>query len=81
MKKTDAPSPHTYKDIDTNWRKMSSYRTTNFNYSISKSPKKSFIEQNQVAKKKIPQVGHYDDSMDKFLKLSRGSIPHYKKGR
>lgn len=81
LKKDDSPSPHTYKEVDKNWKKLATYPTSNFNYSISKSPKRSFIEESQIAKKKIPQVGHYDSGMDKFLKLSRGSIPHYKKGR
>jgi len=54
LKRNDSPSPTSYKDVDKNWNKMANYPTTNFNYSISKSPKKSFIEQNQIEKKKIP---------------------------
>jgi hypothetical protein len=83
VKKDDSPSPVTYKDVDKNWNRMSQFPTTNFNYSICKEPKKSFLDQTIKAKAKIPQVGHYkDDGMKNFDMLSRGTnIPRYKKGR
>lgn len=54
VKRNDSPSPTSYKDVDKNWKQMSNFPTTNFNYSIAKSPKKSFIDQNLAAKKKVP---------------------------
>ncbi len=54
LKRDDSPSPHTYKDVDKNWNRMSQYPTTNFNYSIKKEPKKSFLDQTVKAKSKIP---------------------------
>ena len=80
FKKDDSPSPVTYKDVDTNWKKMSTYRTSNFNYSIKKEKRSSFLDESIKQKQKVPQVGHYKaDNMDSFLKLSRGtSIPRYK---
>ena len=82
LKKNDSPSPSSYKDKDNNWKKMSNYPVTNFNYSIAKTVKKSFTDEHMQAKKKVPQVGTYNDSMDRFLKLSRGTnIPRYKRGK
>ena len=83
LKKDDSPSPTTYKDVDVNWKKMSTYRTSNFNYSIKKEKRSSFLDETLKKKSTVPQVGHYkQDNMDSFLKLSRGtSIPRYKQGR
>lgn len=44
LKKDNSPSPVTYKDVDKNWKKMSTYRNSCYNYSIRKEPKKSFID-------------------------------------
>jgi len=44
LKKNDSPSPVTYKDVDKNWSKTSNFPVTNFNYSIQKEPKKSFLD-------------------------------------
>ena len=83
VKRTDAPSPTSYKDVDKNWKKMSTYRnTSNHNYTIKKEAKSTFLDQTIKQKKTIPSVGGYQDSMERFLKLSRGtSVPHYKRGR
>ena len=83
IKRDDSPSPTSYKDVDTKWKMTSTYRnTSSHNYTIKKDKKGSFIEESLKSKKTIPQVGHYQDTMDQFLKLSRGTnIPHYKRGR
>ena len=82
-KRTDAPSPTSYKDVDKNWKKLATYRnTSNHNYTIKKEAKSSFLDQTLKLKSKVPQVGHYQDSMERFCKLSRGtSMPRYKQGR
>ena len=38
IKRDDSPSPTSYKDVDTNWKKTSTYRNTNnHNYTIMKT--------------------------------------------
>ena len=54
MKKNDSPSPVSYKDKDNSWKKMSTYRNSSFNYTISKKPKASFLDENLKKKKTIP---------------------------
>ena len=45
-KRTDAPSPASYKEKDINWKKMSTYRnTSNHNYTIKKEAKGSYLDQ------------------------------------
>jgi hypothetical protein len=44
-KRNDSPSPTTYKDIDTTWKKMSIFPEES-KYTISKTAKTSFIEVN-----------------------------------
>lgn len=45
-KRTDAPSPTSYKDVDVNWKKMSTYRnTSNHNYTIKKEAKTTFLDE------------------------------------
>ena len=81
-KKDNSPSPVSYKDADVNWRKQSHVNNANSKYTIPKVAKKSYLDEQQKTKKKIPEPGHYQDSMERFLKLSRGtSIPRYKQGR
>ena len=44
-KKDNSPSPFTYKDVDTKWKKMSTYRnTSNHVYTIKKETKTSFLD-------------------------------------
>lgn len=82
LKKDNSPSPVSYKEADVNWRKLSIHSNANSKFTIPKVAKKSYLDEQQKHKKKIPEPGHYGDSMDKFLKLSRGtSIPRYKQGR
>ena len=82
LKKDDSPSPASYKDVDRNWKRMSTHPTSNFAYSISKEKKKSFIDLEMKKKEKLPAPGKYADDMKQFAKLSRGTtIPHYKRGR
>ena len=82
-KKDNSPSPFTYKDVDTKWKKMSTYRNTlNHVYTIKKETKTSFLDQTLKHKTKVPQVGHYKDDMSSYLMLSKGTqIPRYKQGR
>ena len=73
-KKDDSPSPVTYKDVDKNWKKMSTYRnTSNHVYTIKKESKRSFLDETLKMKSKVPQVGHYKDSMNSYLMLSKGT--------
>ena len=45
-KKTDAPSPTSYKDVDVNWKKLGTYRnTSNHNYTIKKEVKTTFLDE------------------------------------
>ena len=45
-KRDDSPSPVTYKDVDKNWKKMSTYRnTSNHVYTIKKESKRSFLDE------------------------------------
>jgi len=44
LKRDDSPSPTSYKDVDKNWKKMSNFATTNFTYTVSKQPKKSYLD-------------------------------------
>lgn len=54
-KRTDAPSPTSYKDVDKNWKQLAVYRnTSNHNYTIKKEKKTSFLDQTLKAKAKVP---------------------------
>ena len=64
VKRHDGPSPASYEDADKNWKKQSIHPTTNFNYSISKEKKKSFIDIEIKRGSKVPGAGVYKDSMD-----------------
>jgi len=81
VKKSDL-GPASYKDADRTWGKLSQHVTKNFAYSISKEPKKSFIDFEVKKKKAVPAAGAYKYDMGNFDKLSRGtSVPHFKRGR
>lgn len=54
IKQDNSPSPTTYKDVDVNWKKMSTYRTSNFNYSIKKEKRSSFLDETLKNKTKVP---------------------------
>ena len=46
FKRDNSPSPHTYKDVDTKWKKISTYRnTSNHQYTIKKDKKGSFLDE------------------------------------
>ena len=46
LKRTDAPSPASYKEVDVNWKKMSTYQNTNnHNYTIKKEAKTTFLDE------------------------------------
>lgn len=80
--KNYSPSPTSYKDVDENWKKMSSYRNTNYKFSITKAKKTSFFEKIAKEKMKVPGTGQYKDDMEKFLKLSVSpTMSKYKRGR
>ena len=83
IKRDDSPSPASYKDADVNWKKQSNFPSSQ-NFSVSKQPRKSYLDIVQKEKKNIPEPGKYKDDMKKFDLLSHGpstSIPHYKRGR
>lgn len=44
LKKNDSPSPAHYEAADRSWKHMSVHPVKNYAYSISKEPKKSFID-------------------------------------
>lgn len=51
-------------------------------YTIEKSKAARFLDVVVKQKAFVPGVGiHKDTGMDKFLKLSRGPSPHFKRGR
>ena len=62
-KRDNSPSPSSYPEADKTWKKMSIHKTTNFNYSISKEPKKSFLDIEIKKAKALPAPGKYSDSM------------------
>jgi len=77
-----SPSPASYKDVDENWKKMSSYRDTSYRFSITKAKKTSFFEKIAKEKMKVPGSGQYKDDMERFLKLSVSpTMSRYKRGR
>ena len=77
----ESPGPAAYKDVDNNWRKMSPYKITNYNYTIPKRKFESFIDIHAKNKQKVPGVSKYNDSITVLDKISRGPSPHYKRGR
>ena len=73
-KRDDSPSPASYKDADRTWSKLSQHPTKNFAYSISKEPKKSFLDIEIKNKKAVPAAGTYKDpNYDVITRGSRAS--------
>ena len=81
LKRDDSPSPAHYEAADRSWKKMSVHPVKNYAYSISKEPKKSFIDVEVKNKNFVPGSGKYKDEMAQFSKLARGSsIPRFRRG-
>ena len=79
-KRDDSPSPAHYKDADRTWSKLSQHVTKNYAYSISKEPKRSFIDIEMKNKKAVPAAGTYKDP--NYDVITKGtSIPHFRRGR
>ena len=80
LKREESPNPFSYKDKDTNWKKLSTVEDVAVPFIFKKNKSLRYVD--EVAKKKsfIPGVAKY--SLDASLNvISKGPQPRFKKGR
>ena len=68
-KKDDSPNPFTYKDVDTNWSKLSPHPTTQGQI-WKKEKAGSWLEVHQKDKKFVPGPGYRDVSIETIKKTA-----------
>ena len=77
----DKPGPASYKGIDNNWKRMSPYKNTIPNFTIPKNKYESFIDVHTKQKSKVPALSKNLDEIKVLDKISKGYVPHFKRGR
>lgn len=80
FKKTDGPSPLSYS-VERSWKRLSQIEEIGKPFTISKEKCANYLEVITKQKAFIPGVAKYDLSDKRMSMISKGYIPHYKRGR
>ena len=80
FKKNDSPSPLSYS-VERSWKRLSHVEEIGKPFTISKEKASNYLDVLTKQKAFIPGVAKYDLSDKRMSMISKGYIPHYKRGR